>query len=529
MLTGPASAAKTFGVSVYMLCSYYASPTEAMGMISTTSGAASEGRIWGDVKRLHRLAQFDKNRISRDGMGKIVDYLKCVTFDVTEGDGGAGQRDLRNGIQVIPISKDAKGEAALDTIMGRKNTFVYWVVDELPAMMDNVLRPRRNIESNPFCQIIGIGNANKKSDPHGKACEPLNGWSDPACLPDKSKVWKGKLYDVMFLSGEESPNDSILIDQSKIERKINYPFPYLANRISRNAIAKDAGYGDIERGKFTNDYNRFGLGYWYSSTMDNTIVTDEFVDFNNASQPPVSFNSSGFHTYAAMDPAWASGGDDCSVTFIKCGIDAFHNPQIEIAGESLSISPLVSEREEFRKAVAKEFVKLCKERGVQIRDAGMDTNGDGALLYKEVISEWKQSGLQALPSLEPATNKMYVNRVTEYWFATRDLISTGFVRGFDKESNYANDLKARLYSSVGKGLVCVEKKKDMKIRIGRSPDHGDSFSYCSWIVMKKWQYARNFKSLRDRKMKEHREKLSDYYPSENEKEADEFVMSHTYE
>jgi hypothetical protein len=65
----------------------------------------------------------------------------------------------------------------------------------------------------------------------------------------------------------------------------------------------------------------------------------------------------------------------------------------------------------------------------------------------------------------------------------RDLLATGYVRGFSCGSRYAKDLFERRYNTEQKTFK-VEKKKDMKKRIGRSPDNGDAFSYGAFII---WQ------------------------------------------
>ena len=144
------------------------------------------------------------------------------------------ERDLRNSVTVIPISDDSKGESALATIMGSKNESVLWIVDELPAMMDNVTKPNLNLRANPFFQFMGIGNANRKGDPHGDLCEPRDGWDS---INDKEGgTWisrKGKT--VLFLHGEDSPNEHPLV--SHLNEKKKLPFPYLSNRFDREEIA----------------------------------------------------------------------------------------------------------------------------------------------------------------------------------------------------------------------------------------------------------------------------------------------------
>jgi len=63
----------------------------------------------------------------------------------------------------------------------------------------------------------------------------------------------------------------------------------------------------------------------------------------------------------------------------------------------------------------------------------------------------------------------------------RELISTGAVCGFNTNSKYAKDLFERRYSTEQK-VFKVEKKKEMKKRIHRSPDNGDAFTYMTHLI-----------------------------------------------
>jgi hypothetical protein len=61
-------------------------------------------------------------------------------------------------------------------------------------------------------------------------------------------------------------------------------------------------------------------------------------------------------------------------------------------------------------------------------------------------------------------------------------MATGAVCGFNIHSNYAKDLFERRYTT-DQSAKKVEKKKDLKKRIHRSPDCGDSFSYGAHMVL----------------------------------------------
>jgi hypothetical protein len=495
--TGPASSAKTYTVSVFNLIMFYSSPEDTLGMISTTSGAASERRIWADIKSLHRSAKWEENGI--EPIGEIIEYMKCLTFDFdkTVDSTEYNKRDLRNAIQVIPIANDSKGEEALNTIMGSKNRRVLWTIDELPAMNDGVDRPCSNLEVNPFFQSLFIGNAQYKSDPHGMACEPMDGWD--TIIGNRSQKWKSKTGRMIyFLHGECGPNDDERINKEEIKTKLDMPFPFLANFIARDNVAEDKGRGDKTLGKQTIDYIRFCIGYWAGDDATNTILTVAYVKAHKADLPPDPWASFERRTFSALDPAFTTGGDANSLTMIEYGTTIYGEPQIVFQSNSIEIRPIASDRVEYNKSVAIEVVKevspshLDKDYGVkgdtskiQVRpgDFGIDISNDAGKMLQSIQDVWGMRGQVAISSNEKSTDQRYDDRVTQLWWSVPDLIGSGKCRGFNTNSNYFKDLSSRRYSALSSDVVKVEKKKDMKKRIRRSPDHGDSFAYCCFLVL----------------------------------------------
>jgi hypothetical protein len=70
---------------------------------------------------------------------------------------------------------------------------------------------------------------------------------------------------------------------------------------------------------------------------------------------------------------------------------------------------------------------------------------------------------------------LYANRVTEIWFAGKELIRCGQLKGVDPE--LAKEMTARQYETIkgGEGLrMRVEAKPDFKKRTGYSPDNADA-------------------------------------------------------
>lgn len=487
---GSASSGKTFATAVYCLLSFMCNPMNTMIMISTTAGSDSERRIWGELKELHREAN------ARFKLGTLIDYLKAITFDpsreVDEKSKSAESRDLRNGIIVIPIPKGNEGEKALGKIIGTKNAVVIWVIDELPEMMDGVLRPESNLESNVKYQFIGLGNSGRPTDPHGKLCEPDDGYDSISV--DHDHWWAGDCF-VRFLHGGRSPNFHPAIDPN-ITRKEDYPFPYLSNKVFMENVAYRNGTGRtredrIETGKRTVDYMRFAVGFWYGADIPVTVMSKELVTMNNAHVDHAYFDQGGTTGVAGFDPAFTANGDSNEISFCKFG-NSMNGEQILLTEpETVTIRTTVQDRVAFRTEIATAVINECEKRDVDPERLFMDISGDGGLMALEISRVWSEKkGRHVAPtgisSLEKTGDEdaAWHDIVTKLWFQAVMAIGTGRIRGFNLMSGYAKDLFERQYESVGKGIVKIESKsskaggkRGMKARIGRSPDKGDSWVY----------------------------------------------------
>lgn len=516
-ITGPAAASKTFAVSVYMLCCFYSAPTETSALLSTTSGTSAERRVWGQAKELHNNAMFEHWIDSPEGIkpsiGRTIDYLKCITFDPTkeiDGNKSTG-RDLRNGVILIPIANDSTGENALDTVMGTHNKFVLWAVDELPTLMSGVMRPRSNLAANTHTQFIGIGNANEKSDPHGDACEPKEGWE--SIDENIHRQWRGRTLDVLFLHGEESPNDHPLIDHSLIRSKSDYPFPYLSNRISRNEIAEYEGNGDIEEGKTRLGYRRFAIGFWAGDSVTQTILSEQFVRKYRANEAPEPWGADGHSIFWSLDPAFTSDGDENILFPIRIGRSYSGQIQIVFPHDGIKITPTASTKEDYRMLACKQIKENLDKLGAKPEDGCMDAMGDGGLMYKDLATLLDSHKVQALSSIGKGNQEKYGSIVAEYWYGMQEFIQTGLVRGFNTQSNYAKDLFARKYYTKS-GKIWVETKREMKKRINRSPDNGDAAVYCCYLINSRLA----LKSI-PYKEQEMRRKYQDYFHSSRKEDS----------
>lgn len=530
-LTGPASASKTFAAAVYNLICFFSAPTETSALLSTTSGSSAERRLWGQMKSLHNSARFSDwieapNERDKPAIGRVVDYIKCVTFDPgREIDGNRSTaRDLRNGAVLIPIAQDSTGDNALDTIIGTHNKYVLWTVDELPTMMSGVMRPRANLLANEFHQFIGIGNAADKTDEHGRACEPKAGWE--SIDENISREWRGKTLDILFLHGEESPNDHPAIDKSLIRTKSDYPFPFLSNEILRNEIAEVEGEGDVEEGKQKLGYRRMAIGFWPMDGTVDTILTEQFVRKYGAHEAPEPWGADGFTTYWGLDPAFTSDGDENILFPVKVGRTYAGMLQIVLPHDGIRITPNASTKDDYRMQACAEIKKHLTQLGARPENGCMDAMNDGGLLYADLSALLDTHKIQALTSLGKSPNSKYIDWVTDYWYSMVGFVKSGYVRGFNTKSGYARDLFARRYETgVGRdrSQTKVESKREMKERIGRSPDRGDACSYTCWLVNSRL----GIRGIGE-KEQEQRKKYADYFDRIRREEPNDLFSSKAY-
>lgn len=110
----------------------------------------------------------------------------------------------------------------------------------------------------------------------------------------------------------------------------------------------------------------------------------------------------------------------------------------------------------------------------------VDTIGYGAGVF-DTLRSWNDDGLLgenveiiSVNVAERADDEdQYTNLRTQLWFGARQWLAEG--GALDDDDRLAGDLVAPLYDFDARGRYRVEKKDQIKKRIGRSPDKGDAF------------------------------------------------------
>jgi hypothetical protein len=158
--------------------------------------------------------------------------------------------------------------------------------------------------------------------------------------------------------------------------------------------------------------------------------------------------------------------------------------------ETIRLVPKMNEEGTYEQKIAKAFLDECSKR--QCHHAAADISGDGGLMVQAIEKEAQARGYQLAMhpvsfSHSPDENVFYPiagqmrrateifdRKVSQLWMGYRFLIQDGLVRGLNVRSRAVNQLCARKVTQDEKKRWSVEKKKDMKKRIKRSPDDADA-------------------------------------------------------
>lgn len=456
VIIGHQRASKTFTMAHCALLDYLAEPSETLTSLATVTFEGLKLRMWGDFQKAVETAK-----------GMPVTELLAL-------------RTSSNEMRCYP--KEAKKEAAekfqihgmavnqTDNAEGRirgghaprRRIFL----DEANNIADPIFSALVNPMSAPDAKAILLTNPVEKVSEFGKMCEPLN-----AAEADET-IYALKHYAngvCLQLDGLKSPN---------IRAGKNI-FTGLLTQESIDEVVRIHGedsvqYWSLIRGKFPPD--GMVARVFPSSTIERGKKSLHY-DFRP-------------QWCASLDPAFEH--DNCVLHFAELGWPIFGNPGRTVnCKESktlkLSVSP-GSEPKDYQ--IANQVRQECRERGIFPEHFIMDGTGGGrgvvAILQKEwsidiqVVNYGGACTDRPLRGDNPKkASELYDRFVSELWFRAAEYVREGLIAGLENlDPLTITDLYARRYElkQASKNTIqAVETKKEMKKRLGRSPDHGDAF------------------------------------------------------
>lgn len=439
--TGCAASGKTFGSTLYALVWWLADPEHSTCLFTSTTAKMIRKRAWSNLQHLY-------NKASGRLPGNMVDSK--TELQSTKG-------DSKNAIFAIAVL-DGSTSKAVANIQGIHSERILVICDEATDIPEAAFQASSNLAKG--CrefQFVAIGNPHSILDEHGRFSEPKDGWESVGV---ETQEWETKRGVCVRFDGMRSPN--IEIGETR--------WPYL---ITANQVRQSIEF----EGESSPRFWKFTRGWWAPQGVVRTVLSEAMCQTHDVYSPKVF--SQNFEMLAGLDPAF--GGDRCVLRFAKYGELENRRMALEFtdivtiqidAGSSLPVHYQISN------AVKQE----CNARSVRPNMFSIDASGEGGGLADILMREWSPlinrvefgGKASSLPvSLEDGreSHEVYANRVTELWFSMREWVQHAQVGGLDKDT--VIEFCQRLFDDEKRKIV-VEKKADMKGRIGQSPDLADA-------------------------------------------------------
>lgn len=456
VLTGCGGAGKTFTVGLYAVAWWAIDPENSIAVLTSTTKDMIRNRVWNVVRHFASSAR-DLETGIQIPLGRLVDSQMKLVVDNTS---------TTNPSSICAYAV-AHGETlkAIDNLKGLHAKRMLVVIDEANGTPEAIFQVLSNYRKACLdLTVVIIGNPCARLDPHGRACTPIDGWGSynsdliewrTRAVPE----WQLDSGVCLRFDGRDSPN-------VKAGRN-RYPYIYTLDN-----------WNQAESHKGTFGYWTQDRGMWPPEGFANTVFTEQLLTRCGALDNPYRFDSTALDL-AFLDPAF--GGDACILQFARLG-DVNGRLVIQLTDWlEVPIDPDATAHD-IDYQVARRVQQECVVRRINPFCFGLDATGIGRGVGAILASEWSSQiqylqwgqGATQRPSAQndgrPA-NEVYTTFVGEMWFAAREALEAGQLRGFSQEA--MTQFCSRLFEMQGKKYK-LETKVDMKSRLRFSPDHADA-------------------------------------------------------
>ena len=438
---GCAASGKTFASALYALVWWLASPAQSSVILTSTTAKMIRKRCWANIQHLYSTC-------SGRFPGNMVDSK--TTLQATKGDD-------RNAIFAIAVLEGSTTKAVAN-IQGIHSPRVLVVVDEATDTPEAAFEAASNLSKGcKEFQFLAIGNPVSRLDQHGRFSAPKNGWGSVSV---EMETWETERGVCLRFDGMKSPN--VLAGKTKYEYLITTEQVLQAQKFDGEASPK---------------FWTYTRGFWSPEGVCRTVLSESMC-IKADTQGRHIFSTRSFPV-AGLDPAF--GGDRCILRFAEVGDlqDGSYGVQL---GDIVTIQIQANSNEPVHYQIARQVKGYCIDRGVAPTHLAVDATGEGGGLCDIIAHEWspdirriefggKASDRPVSSEAVRPSHEAYLNRVTELWFSVREWVNYGKLKGLDAATTI--EFCQRLFDDSRRKIV-IERKADMKGRIGRSPDLADA-------------------------------------------------------
>lgn len=471
VFAGSRDSGKTRRVSKWALMDYWCFPQETLILMTSTTAAGLELRVWGDIKSLWQRGVDRYPQLE----GHPVD-AKHGIFTDDLGD-RAEIRDQRKGIIGIPVMT-SEGEyqgMALKNFAGIKQRRRRLIGDELQFLSCDYLKVPDAMDDGDF---KGVFLGNMIAD-NGKAldrvAEPKDGWKSIGEIK-KTTAWRNKYNGITLnLVGIDSPN---------LDPETKGHFPGMLTQESIDRAAERPG------GKDSLEWWSLIMGVRKSGVVSDRVLTVDMIQ-NAGGFADVIWSVSPGMKICSCDAGY--GGDECVNTYIECGTEVGGIEVIKF-GEQRVIPVLLSSPVSPEDQIAIATKADCDERGIPYEnvffEAGM--RATLAVSFARIIGPQTNAVNFGGPATDrPVSNELFVfdektqqrrpkkcsehysKFVTELAFSVRAVVESGQARSFPMQA--AEEFQKRKWRFVYGDRYELETKVEYKERNqNKSPNWSDS-------------------------------------------------------
>lgn len=459
---GCGSAGKTFDAVILGFCWWLADPSNSILSLISTTKDSSRSRMWSVLQEKYFAF---KEEHELEGPHLIN---TSMVVEATYG-------DRKHAIYAQAV-ESGELDKTVANIQGRHATRMFVVIDEamgtpiqLFSAIPNVFKGAREVN------LLFISNAPlSRQNLFMKLAEPLGGWN--SVNPD-SLQWKTKPIDgwqipqgwCLHFNGKDSPN----VKAGKTLFKFLYSHEDWT-RVENNPAARQSPEF------WSQDY-----GFPPPAGFILTVLTEELIEQGNA-RGSLEFSDAPLTPCGSLDPAF--GGDKCILRFGMYGVLKDGKKGIEVR-ERIEVPISVEAMDDKGVRIPAEyqifnFVKpLCEQRKVKPGWFGIEATGIGRGTAAVFTQEWGPVvwvEAEGAPTDMPASEEdprpaklVYDRRITQLYFNVQALVKGKQLGGLSEED--CTQFCARKYDYLNKKYR-LEKKEDLKPRLGRSPDEADSIT-----------------------------------------------------
>lgn len=466
---GHGAAGKTYVFAHIALLDYLAEPMQTITSLTTVTADGLKLRMWSDLNKAYESSSVYGMRPLR----VFSTSNRMNMFFNVPGDGRAHEKYLIEGMSTSK-NKDAEGR-----IRGKHAPRKRVILDEAEDMPDPIYNTFSNIRTDPDAKIVMLTNPREKISRCGLQCEPKGGWGQ---VTPEDLFWETAVGGCcVHLDGLQNPNMKAGLDKNG-QKKYSYmlgPREVEAIRISEGEDS--AKWWEQVRGFPAPD----GVvsKVWPSVVIDKARA-DIVFDFKP-------------EAVASLDPAFEH--DDCVLMIgdmgkLRDGRTAVNMTKtyklVAKEGAGLPTKDL---------QLAEQVMELCKAHGVKPEYFIMDKTGGGRGVYAQLHDKWSMDVIginyygaaterPLRPSETEAACELVDRFVGELWFRARYFAEAGLLGGIQNlDSKTVTDLSTRLYFNkkvTAGSVMVVETKDEMKKRLGRSPDYGDTLSQIGELMIR---------------------------------------------